>query len=73
MLNLLKDIWAVIRNGITFIMHTISSLFMLIANIPKYVNLLTTVLAELPPIYMAIATVTITISIVFLILGRNNG
>lgn len=72
MFDILYNIWQMIINIFKFIIHVIESLFILIANIPKYVNVLLTILAEIPNLYLSIAIVTITLSIVFLIVGRNN-
>ena len=70
MFNFLKDIWGTLKNIVTFVTHSIQSIFVLLANIPRLVNWLTGIMVEIPTIYISIMLVTITISIVFLILNR---
>lgn len=70
MLDLLKGIWDVISGLVDFVIHTITSLITLIAQIPKFLTLLGGLIGQIPPIYQAIMTVTLTISVIFLITGR---
>lgn len=70
MLDFLKGIWDVLTGLIDFVVHTIESLVTLIAQIPKFLTLLGGLIGQIPPIYQAIMTVTLTISVIFLITGR---
>lgn len=70
MFSLITEIWNIVKNLVSFVVHTITSLFTLIAQIPKFLQLLTGLIAQIPPIYQAIMTVTLTISIVLLITNR---
>ena len=70
MLRFFKQIWYIVRNLIRFIVNSIQSLFILIANIPRFLTYITGLLGEVPPIYLSFALVTLTISIVFLIINR---
>ena len=70
MIRLIKQIWSICKNLVNFIVHSIESLFTLIANIPRFLTYLTGLLGEVPPIYLSFALVTLTISIVFLIIDR---
>ena len=70
MLNLLKEIWNIVINIVNFVIHSIQSIFILLANIPRFINYLTAIISEIPSIYQAIMLVTLTISIVFLIINR---
>ena len=70
MFSWLKNIWNILKNLVKFATHSVQSIFVLIANIPRFILYITSLLAEIPPIYLAFALVTLTISIVFLIINR---
>lgn len=70
MIEIWNRIWDIISGFIDFIIHTVTSLITLIAQIPKFLTLLSGLIGQIPPIYQAIMTVTLTISVIFLITGR---
>lgn len=70
MLNFLRDIWNVLINIVNFVIHSIESIFVLLANIPRFLTYLTGIIAEIPAIYQSIMLVTLIISVVFLIVNR---
>ena len=71
-------------SGLTWIINTIISLWnflitlikgllQLISLIPMSVNMLTDSIGVLPSIFVAFATATITISVIFILVGRESG
>lgn len=70
MLTFLKNIWGVLVNIVNFVIHSIESIVLLIANIPRFLNYLIGLIAEIPAIYQSIMLVTLTLSVVFLIINR---
>lgn len=56
-----------------FLMSIISGLFNIIKSIPLVVTMLTGSIGYLPSTLAAFATITITISVVYLIVGRQTG
>ena len=72
MLNVLRSIADVIINIAEFLISFFVSFFELIKNIPQYLSFITNNLSSLPNIVIPFATASISLYIVFLILGRNN-
>lgn len=72
MINLLQSIIDTIRNLVTFIVHFIDSLIKLFTHIPTYISFLTTSINYLPTLIMPFAIASISLYVVFLMLGRNN-
>lgn len=56
-----------------FLMSIISGLYNIIKSIPLVVTMLTGSIGYLPSTLAAFATITITISVVYLIVGRQTG
>lgn len=56
-----------------FFGSVVSGLFNIIKSLPMVVSMLTGVIGYLPSTIAAFATITITISIVYLIVGRDTG
>lgn len=56
-----------------FLMSIISGLYNIIKSIPLMVTMLTGSIGYLPSTLAAFATITITISVVYLIVGRQTG
>lgn len=57
----------------SFLWQTINGLLRLIGLLPQAVTMLTSSIGYLPSILAAFATATITISVIFIIVGRNSG
>lgn len=70
MIDLLTSIVNVISSLIGFLIHSIESLFNLIAHIPTYVSFLTVSIGYLPSIVIPFAIASISVYVVFLILNR---
>lgn len=58
---------------IEFLWTLIKGLIQLISLIPTAVNLLTNAIGILPSIMVAFATATITVSVIFILVGRESG
>ncbi len=58
---------------VEFLWTLIKGLIQLISLIPTAVNLLTNSIGVLPSILVAFATATITISVIFILVGRESG
>lgn len=71
MLNLLRSLLEIVTNVIEFVISFIVSLTTLLLNIPKYLSFLTNNITTLPNIVIPFATASISLYIVYLILGRN--
>lgn len=71
MISLLQSIVDTITSLVSFVIHTIDSMLNLIAHIPSYVSFLTVSIGYLPTIIMPFAIASISIYVVYLILGRN--
>ena len=71
MLNLLSNIIDIITTLITFIFNTIMSFINLISNIPTYTTFLISSINVLPVVLIPFATVSISLYVVLLIMGRN--
>lgn len=68
-----KQIADFIGSLIQFVVQMVDGLIRLLALIPKCVTLLTDSIGALPTLLIAFASVTITVSVIFIILGREHG
>lgn len=68
-----KQIADFIGSIITFITQMVEGVITLLMLLPKCVTLLTDSIGALPAILVAFATVTITVCVIFIILGREHG
>ena len=71
MISLLESIVNTLSALGAFIVHSIESLFNLLENIPAYVSFLTVSIGYLPNAIMPFAIASISVYVVYLILGRN--
>lgn len=71
MISLLESIVNTLSALGAFIVHSIESLFNLLENIPSYVSFLTVSIGYLPTAIMPFAIASISVYVVYLILGRN--
>lgn len=72
MINLLKSIVNTIQSFVGFIIHTIQSFLNLLAAIPKFTTYIFTLVNNLiPDILKPFVIISIVVSIILLILGRN--
>lgn len=72
MISLLQSIVDTVKSVLLFFGHTITSLLNLFAHIPSYVSFLSTSISYLPTIVMPFCLASISIYVVYLILGRNS-
>lgn len=63
----------VVFSLVQFLWTTVKGLIQLISLLPTSVNMLTSSLNLLPPVLVAFATATITICVIFIIVGRETG
>ncbi len=73
MLSFLSGIVDFFKSIISLVWQIITGLIRLLALIPEMVTNLTDSLGLLPSFLVAFATVTITVSVIFIILGRSGG
>ena len=71
MIRLLQSIVDTITSLIGFVIHSVESLINLIAHIPSYVSFLTVSVGYLPTIVMPFCIASVSIYVVYLVLGRN--
>lgn len=70
MVDALKSVLEFFGTILDFVEYLVTGLVQLIAMIPSAFAMLTYSIGYLPPVLLAFAAVAITLSIVFLILGR---
>lgn len=70
MLTFLTNVWNAIEGIISFIIHGIESLVILMLKIPTYIAMLTNLIAEIPATYQAVILATISLSVIFFISNR---
>lgn len=71
MIQLLKYLFESIGNIITFLINGILGIFELLYHLPAYITAISLIIGEVPALYSSFILVSITISIVFLIIGRS--
>ena len=71
--DFLKQIADFIGSIIDFVIQMVSGLVRLLTLIPTCVTLLTESLGVLPTVLVGFASVTITVCVIFIILGREHG
>ena len=73
MLGALKEIVNFIGMIIDFVVQLVTGIIQLLALIPKMVETLTASLGLLPSLLVGFAGVTITVAVIFIIVGREGG
>lgn len=73
MINLLKTIVETITAVISFFIHTITSLFHFLQQIPTYLTFVTTSINVLPDVILPFAIAGLSISVVLFVLNRRGG
>ena len=73
MLDALSQVVDFIGMIIDFVIQLVTGLVQLLLLIPKCVQMLTGSLLFLPPFLLTFATATITVSVIFIIVGRQGG
>lgn len=71
MLQIIKYFFESIGNIINFFVNSLLGIFEILYHLPAYIASLTYIIGEIPTIYSSFILVSITISIIFLIIGRN--
>ena len=71
MISLLQSIVDTVVSLVAFLLHSIESLLNLLLHIPSYVSFLTVSLGYLPSLVLPFALASVSIYVVFLVLGRN--
>ena len=71
MINLLKSIVDTIFALVQFLINTVESLLNLLAHLPNYISFLVTSINVLPSVIIPFALASISINVVYLILGRS--
>lgn len=71
MISLLQSIVDTVISLVAFLLHSIESLLNLLLHIPSYVSFLTVSLGYLPSLVLPFALASVSIYVVFLVLGRN--
>lgn len=69
--DMLSSLWGIIESAFNFLMNTIHSMFSLVRVLPTFINYLTDTVGYLPSFISIIAVCTISIAIIYLILGRS--
>lgn len=73
MIAALNEIITFIGSLIDLVVKIVTGLVQLLQMLPSMVQTLTGSLGLLPPILVAFASVTITVAVIFIILGREGG
>lgn len=73
LLNGIQTIIDGIQMAFGFLINIVKSLFMLVELLINVVVNTTTLIATLPPWLIAFATATLSVSVLFIILGRDTG
>lgn len=71
--NFFNSIWSIIQSIVSFVVSLVQGLITMITSLPQILATATQAIGYLPAILTAFATLTITISIIYLIIGRNTG
>lgn len=71
MIQLFQSIVETISAVVSFFIHSITSLFNLLGHIPQYVAFMTSSINVLPAVIIPFAIASVSIYVVFLVLGRN--
>lgn len=69
-INFFKSLWDTITALIDLVINLVSGLFQFIANLPTFISYLTKTIAILPGWLLPFCTISITVSVLFIILGR---
>lgn len=71
MITMFKSIVETITALVTFIIHSILSLFYLLYSLPSYIVFLTSAINVLPAVIVPFAIASVSTYVMFLILARN--
>lgn len=69
-INFLKSLGEIITTLIDLVITLVGSLFDFIANLPTFLSLITASFGAIPSFILPFAAISLTISIIFIILGR---
>lgn len=69
--ELLFSIVDIVKNVFSFLLNVIQGLFNFIKMLPKFISYLTDTVGFLPSFLAVFATATVSIAIIYLILGRS--
>lgn len=72
MINILRSLIDVATNLVEFVVSFFTSFANLLLNIPMYIAFIINNITSLPSILIPFATASISLYVVFLLLGRNN-
>lgn len=72
MIDALRSLLDIVVSLLEFVGHSVYSLFVLLTNIPQYVSFLTASINVLPSVIVPFAIASVSIYVVFLVLGRNH-
>lgn len=70
MIQLLQSIVEIVTSVISFVIHSITSLFNLFTHIPQYVSFMATSINVLPSVIIPFALASVSVYVVFLVLNR---
>ena len=73
LVNFFEWITGVVESLFNFISSVVTGLFNIVKSFPVVISLLTSSIGFLPSTLVAFASITITISIVYLLVGRDTG
>lgn len=71
MLNLLRSLLDIVVNLVNLVISTINSLINLFSQLPAYISFISANMTILPSIILPFALASISIYVIFLVLGRN--
>lgn len=69
--NFFKDLWEIICSAFNFLVSIITGTLQLLTMIPNVVSMITQAIGYLPAIVTAFATASLSVLIVYIILGRS--
>lgn len=67
------SIWDIIQSVLEFFKSLVSGLFTLLKLIPQLIATTTSAIGYLPSVIIVFATLTIAISVIFIVVGRETG
>lgn len=70
--NFLESLWDIILSLVGFVEQIAKGLFDLLKYLPEVVSMVTSSIGWLPSVLTVFATLSITVSVIMLIAGRNN-
>lgn len=70
LLSFFEMIWSAIQSGITILANFVSGIVQLIWMIPKALSFLLYSISQMPPVMTAFAVAFVSVSVVYLVIGR---